>query len=108
MSLNHSGTPPVVQGGLGCEQKAQQHRGQYLCTALKAGRNARWESPTKSPFKAFRFLVEVESGGVVVAAFSQFSGVKMAVETVQARSGNDGRGVQEYRPGADQRSPLSR
>ena len=38
----------------------------------------------QEPFKAFRFLVEVENGGAVVAAFSQFSGVKMEVETIQA------------------------
>ena len=49
----------------------------------------------QEPFKAFRFLVEVESGGVAVAAFTHFSGVKMTVDTVQARSGNDNRGVQE-------------
>ena len=52
----------------------------------------------QEPFKAFRFLVEVENSGAVVAAFTQFSGVKMEVETIQARSGNDGRGVQEYVP----------
>lgn len=46
----------------------------------------------EEPFRAFRFLVEVENSGVVVAAFSQFSGVKMDVETLQVRSGNDGRG----------------
>ena len=28
----------------------------------------------EEPFRAFRFLVEVENSGVVVAAFSQFSG----------------------------------
>ena len=52
----------------------------------------------QEPFKAFRFLVEVESGGVAVAAFTHFSGVKMTVDTVQARSGNDNRGVQDYIP----------
>ena len=61
----------------------------------------------QEPFKAFRFLVEVESGGVAVAAFSEFSGVKMEVDTVQARSGNDNRGVQEYIPVLT-RLPLSR
>ena len=40
----------------------------------------------QEPFKAFRFLVEVESGGVAVAAFTHFSGVKMTVDTVQALS----------------------
>ena len=48
------------------------------------------------PLKAFRFLVEVE--GDAVGAFSQFSGIKMQVQTIQARAGNDGRGVQEYVP----------
>ena len=52
----------------------------------------------EEPFRAFRFLVEVENSGVVVAAFSRFSGVKMDVETLQVRSGNDGRGVQETVP----------
>ena len=61
----------------------------------------------QEPFKAFRFLVEVESGGVVVAAFSQFSGVKMEVQTVQARSGNDNRGVQEYIPVLTRFTPVT-
>lgn len=59
------------------------------------------------PFKAFRFLVEVESSGAVVAAFSQFSGVKMEVQTVQARSGNDNRGVQEYIPVLTSFAPVT-
>lgn len=50
------------------------------------------------PFRAFRFLVEIEDGGAIVAAFSQFSGIKMEVDTVQARSGDDPRGVQDYVP----------
>ncbi len=50
------------------------------------------------PFQAFRFLVEVENSGVVVAAFSQFSGIKMGVQTVQGRTGDDSRGVQSYIP----------
>ena len=29
------------------------------------------------PLGAFRFIVEMEKGGVVVGAFSQFSGVKL-------------------------------
>lgn len=54
----------------------------------------------EDPFCSFRFKVEVEveNSGVVVAAFSQFSGVKMSVETLQVRSGNDDRGVQETVP----------
>ncbi len=61
----------------------------------------------QEPFKAFRFLVEVENGGAVVAAFSQFSGVKMEVETIQARSGNDSRGVQEYVPVLTRFAPVT-
>ena len=61
----------------------------------------------QEPFQAFRFLVEVENSGVVVAAFSQFSGVKMAVETIQARSGNDGRGVQEFVPVLTRFAPVT-
>ena len=61
----------------------------------------------QEPFKAFRFLVEVENSGAVVAAFTQFSGVKMEVETIQARSGNDGRGVQEYVPVFTRFAPVT-
>lgn len=46
------------------------------------------------PLKAFRFLVEMENSGVVAAAFSYFSGVKMDVRTVSGRAGDDWRGVQ--------------
>ncbi len=48
------------------------------------------------PLRAFRFLVEVD--GDEVGAFSQFSGIKMEVRTIQARSGNDGRGVHDIIP----------
>ncbi len=61
----------------------------------------------KEPFRAFRFLVELENGGAVVAAFSQFSGVKMEMDTVQARSGNDNRGVQEYVPVLTRFTPVT-
>ncbi len=59
------------------------------------------------PLKAFRFLVEVENGGTTVAAFTQFSGVKMEVQTIQARSGNDFRGVSEYVPVLTSFSPVT-
>ena len=59
------------------------------------------------PFQAFRFLVEVESAGVVVAAFTQFSGVRLQVDTLQARSGNDDRGVQEYVPTLTKFEPVT-
>ena len=36
------------------------------------------------PLMSFRFLVEVD--GDTVGAFSQFSGIKMEVQTIQARS----------------------
>ncbi len=53
----------------------------------------------QEPFKAFRFLVEVEGGGqTVVAAFAQFSGVKMQTQAVQVRAGSDYRGVPGYIP----------
>lgn len=59
------------------------------------------------PLKAFRFLVEVENGGTTVAAFTQFSGVKMDVDTIQARSGGDLRGVSEYVPVLTRFSPVT-
>ena len=52
--------------------------------------------PQQGPLKAFRFLVEVD--GSAVGAFTQFSGVRMEVQTIQARSGNDLRGVQDIVP----------
>ncbi len=61
----------------------------------------------EEPFRAFRFLVEVESSGAVVAAFSQFSGVKVTVETVEARPGNDSRGVKEIIPALTTFAPVT-
>ena len=57
------------------------------------------------PLKAFRFLVEVD--GDTVGAFAQFSGIKMQVQTIQARSGSDGRGVQETVPVLTTFSPVT-
>ena len=51
---------------------------------------------TGNPFMAYRFIVEVS--GVTMASFSQFSGIKTQVQTIQARAGDDARGVQEYVP----------
>ena len=59
------------------------------------------------PLGAFRFIVEMEKGGVVVGAFSQFSGVKVQVDTLQARSGNDIRGVQETIPVLTRFQPVT-
>ena len=57
------------------------------------------------PLKAFRFLVEID--GETVGAFSQFSGIRMEVQTVQARSGSDSRGVQEYVPVLTSFAPVT-
>ena len=43
------------------------------------------------PLRSYRFLVEVD--GTTVGAFTQFSGIKMEVRCIKARSGNDNRGV---------------
>ena len=57
------------------------------------------------PLRAFRFLVEVD--GDAVGAFTQFSGIKMEVQTIQARSGSDNRGVQEIVPVFTSFSPVT-
>ena len=59
------------------------------------------------PLRAFRFLVEVENSGATSAAFTQFSGIKMEAQTIQARSGNDLRGVQEYVPVLTRFAPVT-
>lgn len=51
------------------------------------------------PFVAYRFLVEIEGNGAVVGAFTQFSGIKMSNQMVQARVGNESRGVKDNFPG---------
>ncbi|MBR3570947.1 MAG: phage tail protein [Oscillibacter sp.] len=65
----------------------------------------------KDPLKTFRFLVEAEKGGTkggaVVAAFSQFSGIKVNVETVETRPGSDPRGVKETIPVLTSFSPVT-
>ena len=62
----------------------------------------------QEPFQSFRFLVEVENQkGAVVAAFSQFSGDNMTVETVQARDGGDNRGVQQVIPVLTRFEPVT-
>ena len=50
------------------------------------------------PIQTFRFLIRVGDSQEISAAFSQFSGVKMQVETIQSRDGDDNRGVKEYTP----------
>ena len=57
------------------------------------------------PYMTHRFVVEI--GGSVVASFSQFSGIKEQVQTVQARAGDDIRGVQEYIPVLTSFAPVT-
>lgn len=50
------------------------------------------------PIQTFRFLIRVGNDEQISAAFSRFSGIRMAVETIQTRAGDDSRGVKEYTP----------
>ena len=43
------------------------------------------------PIQTFRFLIRVGDSEEISAAFSQFSGVKMEVETIQSRDGDENR-----------------
>jgi hypothetical protein len=65
-------------------------------TLLEVLRQLASKLPPLEPLKAFRFIVEFD--GKAVGAFTQFSGISMEVQTIQARSGNDISGVQEYIP----------
>ena len=57
------------------------------------------------PLKSFRFLVEVD--GDAVGAFTQFSGIRMEVQTIHARSGSDLRGVQDIVPVMTRFEPVT-
>lgn len=57
------------------------------------------------PLPAFRFFIEVD--GITAGAFTQCSGIKMQVQTIQARGGGDLRGVQEYVPVLTSYAPVS-
>ena len=61
----------------------------------------------QDPFRSFRFLVELEQGAAVVAAFSQFSGVKFELNQLQARGGDEIRGVMEYIPTFTSFTPVT-
>ena len=61
----------------------------------------------QEPIQAFRFLVRVDGSDEISAAFSRFSGIKMEVETIQFRSGNDGRGVREATPVFTSYAPVT-
>ena len=51
------------------------------------------------PFVAYRFLVEIEGEKGVKGAFTGISGIKMSNQMVQARVGNEPRGVKDNYPG---------
>ena len=57
------------------------------------------------PLTAFRVLVEVD--GKEVGAFTQFSGIKMEIQTIRVRGGSDSRGVQDYVPVMSSYSPVT-
>ena len=59
------------------------------------------------PLKAFRFLVELDGVKSTVAAFTGFSGIQMELDTIQARTGDDDRGVQEYVPVLTRFAPVT-
>lgn len=68
-----------------------------------AGKNyaALYEWLKADPLVSCRFSVSIEEDGKkdeIVAAFSQFSGIQMRMETIQARAGSDPRGVQTHIP----------
>lgn len=52
----------------------------------------------QEPFRAFRFLVEVEGEERIVAAFTQFSGIKMQTRAIPVRVGSDPLGVPDMLP----------
>lgn len=63
--------------------------------------------PRQDPLLNCRFIVEMEAESAVVAAFAQFSGIKMEVQTISARYGDDSRGVQEYIPVMTHYQPVT-
>ena len=58
------------------------------------------------PLLGCRFVVEDDSNGVV-AAFSQFSGIRMEVQTLANRYGSDSKGYQEYIPVMSRVAPIT-
>ena len=65
------------------------------------------EQGTQDPLTAFRFLIRVGDSQQISAAFSRFSGVRMEVETIQTRDGDDNRGVKEYTPVFTSYAPVT-
>lgn len=62
------------------------------------------ERPVVSSF--FKFFIQ-GSGGLIEAAFANFSGIRMQVDTLQSRDGDDRRGVQEYIPVLTRYDPVT-
>lgn len=58
------------------------------------------------PLISCRFIVETDNGEVV-AAFSQFSGIRMEVQMLNCRYGEDRRGVQDRLPVMTQFGPVT-
>ena len=50
------------------------------------------------PLQSFRFLIQVDGSSGVSAAFTSFSGVKLQVDTLQSRDGDDCRGCKAIFP----------
>ena len=65
------------------------------------------EAPNYDPIQSSYFLIQVGNSQGISAAFSKFSGVKMEVETLQYRSGEDSRGVKEYTPVFTSYAPVT-
>ena len=65
------------------------------------------EAPNYDPIQSSYFLIQVGNSQGISAAFSRFSGVKMEVETLQGRSGNDSRGVKQYTPVFTSYAPVT-
>lgn len=59
------------------------------------------------PLQSFRFLVRTGDSDQISAAFTSVSGIKMDVETIENRFGEDIRGVKEYMPVLTKFSPIT-
>ena len=57
------------------------------------------------PIRSFRFLIRVDGG--ISAAFTDCSSLKTEMETLQARTGADLRGVRDYTPVLTRYAPVT-
>lgn len=60
----------------------------------------------RPPFRSFQFKVSV-AGGPEAASFAQISGLKMQVQTVEGRFGDDRRGVFDFVPVLTRFEPVT-